>query len=259
MKGTCTALVALVMALTVQAVDEPKAPAPEPPVVFVLGPGQGTATPTLHGCAAHTGGGNIHVTQPTPDTIHVTMTGVAVAGGNPCKGSSASLAFQLAQGFEVAFNDPKVKGAKLVLWARVIGLLRSDHSCRGKKGGTAEICTAAHAAVNCGEVPLVALDLPPRSVADGHNLSVHDRDGPAWAPVVPGRYMLHQAFGIAAEHDKGFFCKSASAEFAPDPALDTEWISKKEPFHGAAKKDFGFQVILKVVPDEAGNGKDEKP
>jgi hypothetical protein len=41
--------------------------------------------------------------------------------------------------------------------------------------------------------------------------------------------------------------KSASAEFAPDPALDPLWISYWEPFHGAGKKDFGFQVILKVA------------
>ena len=29
-------------------------------------------------------------------------------------------------------------------------------------------------------------------------------------------------------------------------ALDPLWISAWEPFHGASKKDFGFQIILKV-------------
>jgi hypothetical protein len=43
--------------------------------------------------------------------------------------------------------------------------------------------------------------------------------------------------------------KGPSAEFAPDPALDPLWISYKEPFHGATKKDFGFQMTLKVVED----------
>jgi hypothetical protein len=42
-------------------------------------------------------------------------------------------------------------------------------------------------------------------------------------------------------------CKAASAEFAPDPALDPLWISSFEPFHGASKKDFGFQVTIKVA------------
>jgi hypothetical protein len=57
-------------------------------------------------------------------------------------------------------------------------------------------------------------------------------------------------------------CKGPSAEFAPDPAIDPLWLSYKEPFHGAAKKDFGFQVILKVAEDtdnaaENGDKKDE--
>jgi hypothetical protein len=87
-------------------------------------------------------------------------------------------------------------------------------------------------------------------VACGENLSVNDREGPATAPIVPGKYTLHQVFGIAASHPRSLkFCKAASAEFAPDPALDPLWISYWEPFHGASKKDFGFQVTLKVAPE----------
>jgi hypothetical protein len=41
----------------------------------------------------------------------------------------------------------------------------------------------------------------------------------------------------------------ALAELTPDPALDALWIRYWEPFHGASKKDFGFQVILKVTAD----------
>ena len=44
-------------------------------------------------------------------------------------------------------------------------------------------------------------------------------------------------------------CKAPSAEFAPDPALNPLWISACEPFRGAAKKDFGFQVTVKVADD----------
>jgi hypothetical protein len=69
-------------------------------------------------------------------------------------------------------------------------------------------------------------------------------------PVVPGKYTLRQFFGVTAAHPRNLWpCKAASAEFAPDPALDPLWISYWEPFHGAAKKDFGFQVILKVAPE----------
>jgi hypothetical protein len=55
---------------------------------------------------------------------------------------------------------------------------------------------------------------------------------------------------VTASHPQCWrLCKAASAEFAPDPGLDPLWISYWEPFHGAAKKDFGFQVTMKVFPD----------
>ena len=55
---------------------------------------------------------------------------------------------------------------------------------------------------------------------------------------------------MQASHPKKLLpCKAASAEFAPDPALDPLWISAFEPFHGAQKKDFGFRVTIKVEPE----------
>ena len=57
-----------------------------------------------------------------------------------------------------------------------------------------------------------------------------------------------KTFTIAARSDCALF-KRPSAEFAPDPALDPLWISYWEPFHGAIKKDFGFQITLRVAPD----------
>ena len=67
---------------------------------------------------------------------------------------------------------------------------------------------------------------------------------------MPGQYVLHQTFVISATHSKSLrLTKAASAEFAPDPALDPLWISYWEPFHGAAKKDFGFQIIIKVASE----------
>ncbi|HXG12408.1 MAG TPA: hypothetical protein VNK04_21810 [Gemmataceae bacterium] len=38
--------------------------------------------------------------------------------------------------------------------------------------------------------------------------------------------------------------------FAP-AALNPAWSSYKEPFYGATKRDFGFQVILKVGPADS--------
>jgi hypothetical protein len=217
----------------------------------------GQAVPLKQGFC-HTGGGNIDVAQPAPDTVVITMTGVAVAGAHPCKASVAAFDFELKQGFEVVFEKASVKAAKVTLEGRVIGLLRSH--CKG--GGTAEESHGS-ATLHGDKTTLVTLSTPEHSVTAGENLSINDRTGPASAAIAAGKYTLHQAFHVAASHPRCILpCKAASAEFAPDPALDSLWISYWEPFHGAQKKDFGFQITLKVaaeeVKDEAA-AKKEKP
>lgn len=215
-----------------------------PSVTITQGSREATATPSRCGLT-HTGGGNIDVAQPSPDTLIVTMSGVAVACGNPCKNSHALLTFALTQCFEVVFEKPDVKRAKLTVEGRIIGLLRSH--CKG--GGSAQEGPGT-AVVSCDAVHLATLALPAHSVAGGENLSVNDRCGPITAPIGPGKYTLVETWTVSAAHPcKLFPCKAASAEFAPDPALDPLWISFWEPFHGANKKDFGFQVILKVTPE----------
>ena len=219
------------------------AAAPEPKAAITLKDRQANATPARQGFT-HTGGGNIDVAQPSSDTIVITMTGIAVAGPHPLKESSASLTFQLDQCLEISLDNPKIKRVKLSLEGRVIGLLRSH-----KGGGTVQH-GPAHAAVTNGGAELLFLDVPGHCVSGGENLSINDRRGPLSASLAAGDYHLHQTFVVSASHPRCVkLHKAASAEFAPDPALDPLWISYWEPFHGAAKKDFGFQVILKVAPD----------
>ena len=67
-------------------------------------------------------------------------------------------------------------------------------------------------------------------------------------PAAASKYTLLQTFHLGA-HSSCCLCKRPSAEFAPDPALDPLWINYFEPFHGVIKKDFGFQVILRVVAE----------
>lgn len=252
MHAAAIALVSIFLPLPATAAAEGREAIPGPAVSLVLGPCQATAMPERVG-AARTGGGNIHVAQPSPDTIAVTMTGAAAARGHPLKWSEASIQFDLAQDFEVVVHAPRVRGLRLILWGRAVGLLRSGPPC-GKGAGRAWISLPGRASVECGPALLLALDMPAREVSGGQNLSVHDRAGPTWVDAAPGKYTLRQSFGIRAAHEKALFGKPAAAEFAPDPALEEEWLGKKEPFHGAAKKEFGFQVILKVVADEEGNG-----
>jgi hypothetical protein len=248
MKTTLSLVAVLGLAAACRAGDVPLPP-PAPAFTIDLGNRQAQAVPTRVGFT-HTGGGNIDVQQPTPDSLVVTMTGVAVAGGHPCKDSLATLAFDLSQEFEITAAKPEFKRAKVTIEARVIGLLRSP-KCGG---GSASITCPAHAFVApagvVGEVPAaVEATLPGRSVAGGESLSVNDKTGPVAAVVPVGKYTLRQAFGVQAAHSKKLLGKAASAEFAPDPALDPLWISAFEPFHGAQKKDFGFQVIVRVAPE----------
>jgi hypothetical protein len=230
-------------------------PAPPAAPTITLHERHGHVTPIRQGFT-HTGAGNIDVAQPTPDTVIVTMTGVTVAGGHPSQDSVATLNFDLEQYLEIAGGDPRAVRLKVTMEARAIGLLRSHAGCRPCKAGkgSAEM-SCAHAALTAmGGGDAIAVTLEPHGVAGGENLSLNDHSGPVEGPIIPGKYILHQKFAITAAHPRSVLpCKAASAEFAPDPALDPLWISYREPFHGAIKKDFGFQVILKIAPDTAAN------
>src|SRR5438034_8304636 len=98
-KTFVASVLALFLSLPLARAQLPAPPAP-PPVSMTLKARHGHVTPIRSGFT-HTGGGNIDVAQPSPDTLIVTMTGVAVAGGHPCKASVATLTFELTQCFEV--------------------------------------------------------------------------------------------------------------------------------------------------------------
>ncbi len=222
--------------------DEPTKVTPGPAVSLNLLTRHSHVTPTRGGFC-HTGGGNIDVQQPAGYTVVITMTGVAVAGAHPCKSSVATMDFDLAQCFEIAFEKPEVKAAKLTIEGRVIGLLRSQAKGNASEGNGC----ATVAGAGC---ETLSLCVPAHAVGCGENLSINDRDGPASVAIKPGKYTLHQTFAVSATHPNSLLPgKAASAEFAPDPALDPLWISYWEPFHGANKKDFGFQITVKVVDD----------
>jgi hypothetical protein len=223
-------------------------------VSIVLGRREAKVTPCRAGCT-HTGGGNVDVQQPAPDTLVVTMTGVAVAYGSPAGSASATLDFNLTQAFEVSFDKPGVKAARMTMEARVIGFLRCH------KLGTAE--ESGSAVVTAPGLTGLAVPVPSHSVAAGESVSINDKEGPVSLVIPAGgqQLCLSQTFRVSATMPKSVLpCKAPSAEFAPDPALDPLWISAKEPFKGAVKKDLGFQVIIKVTPEPVaepanGNGK----
>ena len=214
--------------------------APAPDVSLSLGARTGKVTPLCSG-VTHTGGGNIDVQQPSPDQVVITMSGVAVAYGGPTCSASASQVFDLVQQFDVSFDTPGIKSARLTVEGRLIGLLRSH------KIGSAEVC--AGATVTGGPGSGLTLVMPSHSVAGNESLSVNDKETPLSASVKEGKFTLNQSFKVAAMMPKSILpCKAPSAEFAPDPALDPLWITPNDPFKGAKKADLGFQVTIKVSP-----------
>jgi len=272
MKTLLTALVALVLALPALAQDKEKekdkepvpmpkvepeeeAPlTPRPVIELVIEPGQASATPKRSG-VSYANGGIIDVSQPSPTTIVVTMSGLTATNADLLCKSLAYYHFDLEQCFEVRFNSRKVKGAKLTLEGRVIGLLRTDHEHRvpccleRKKCPTAET-EAATASIGCGSVEIVTLALPARQAGCCEDLSVYNKEGPLVVPVSAGKYTLHQKWGFGTTHPC-FCCRGASAEFAPQPNHYPEvyWFQHFRPFNGLATKDFGFQVTIRVAAD----------
>jgi hypothetical protein len=89
------------------ALAQPATAPPEPKASVAPKDRQALATPSRQGFT-HTGGGNIDVAQPAPDTMVVTLTGIAVAGPHPLKDSTATLTFQLDQWLEIAVDNPKI-------------------------------------------------------------------------------------------------------------------------------------------------------
>jgi hypothetical protein len=228
----------VVQAQVVQA----QAAAPLPGPVITLFERQSQVIPVRKGFQ-HTGGGNIDVARPSADTVIITMTGVAVAGAHPVHKSIAALDFNLVQEVEVALEKPQGRKLSLVVEGRVIGLLRSH-----KGAGSAE--ESGLVSISNGTTGIVTLPAPTHSVGGGDNLSVNDHVGPVTVAIAPGKYNVQQTFHVSVSHPCSLVPhKASSAEFAPDPALDPLWISYFEPFHGASKKDFGYQVVVKVVAE----------
>ena len=192
MKPTLALMGVLCLSMSVIA----QTPTTAPSAKLNLFARQAKATPERVGFT-HTGAGNIDVAQPSPDTIVLTMTGVAVAGGHPCKQSLASIIFDLEQCFEVAYDPKAVKNVRLTLEGRLIGLLRS-HT---KGGGTAEV-SCSHATVTAGGSALLDVTVPGHAVTCGENLSINDRVGPESVAIGQGKYTLHQKFHVSASHPK---------------------------------------------------------
>src|SRR5262249_30351988 len=147
---------------------------------IVLLPGEATAVPSKQG-VAFVNGGIINVSQPNPTTLVVSMTGLTATNADLCRQSIARYSFDLTQSFEVAFNMPRIKSARLTLEGTVIGLLRTSHEPythkMQKKCGTASTDSATASVTVCDGPGVVALALPGRAAGCCEDLSVYNHEG----------------------------------------------------------------------------------
>jgi hypothetical protein len=242
MRKLITAVVTLGLALPLRAAAEEKGP--PPPVSILLRDRHGHVAPA-HAGHVWSGAALIDVQPISPDTVRITMTGGVAAPGHPCHSTQAAMTFDLEQCFEVVFEKPGLKSAKLSVEGRVVGLLRG-----GRQGSASE--SGGCATVLCRDAGLLTLCVPDHAVAGCESLSLNDRAGPTEVPVGPGPHTLHAHWELAAGQPRALIEKAASAEFAPEPALDPLWVGgPRDPFHGAGKKEFGLVFVLRVTEDAA--------
>jgi hypothetical protein len=135
----------------------------------------------------------VDVTQPQPNVLVITLTGVAVAGGVPCEGSAAEIVFDLLQSVEVTGrpNQP----VRLSLDCQLAGMFR------GSRDGAGVATTGdAEAAVGCRGTPVLQAAIPGRTHGGKDTVLVTDRTPVQEALVVPGEYCLSQKFSIRCSH-----------------------------------------------------------
>jgi hypothetical protein len=200
---------------------------------------------------AQTGGGSIVVEQPEPNTVVVTMGGSAVVGSD-CHGSSAGIAFDLAQDLDIVPARRGARPPRVGMVGRVVGTLQvTDPGLCCKPCGSAEQGPAA-ACLVIGEANLLSVSVKSSAVSCGQESSVNFRDGPYEAVGAPGPYHLSGSFRIGVTQGKGVFHRQAAvADFDPAPQLDGFWADALKPFRAVPRRDFGFKVVLRVVEDAA--------
>ena len=209
-----------------------------------LGVAQATGVPGKD-CDGRTGGGNIQVRQPAPDTLIFRMSALAKAGCNPFGPAVANFDFQLSQCFTVVYDGPQPRPAVLQIQGYAFGLLRSP-----KKGSAAlaGACASLKGGDEAGPV-LASFCLPTRAVGPGQNESVYLRSERLCVPAPPGCYTLDQSFHISATGSKyGFPGYGPSADFSLGGEPMAAFGNNRDPFEGVTRRDFGFFVVVKVVP-----------
>jgi hypothetical protein len=234
-------------------VEPQAAPAPGPAYQFLLRSRHAEVTPTRTR-DAQTGGGSIVVEQPEPNTVVVRMSGSAVVGSD-CQGSAAAtMDFNLEQDLDIIPTRQGVRPPRVGLIGRVVGTLLVTNPtapCCNKSCGTAEQGPAS-ACLTLGHANLLEISVKSTAIACGQESSINFREGPVECVTSAGPYRLTGSYRLGVTQGKGVFYRQAAvADFDPAPQLDAFWADALKPFRAVPRKDFGFQVVVRVVEDAA--------
>ena len=222
-------------------------PAPPSPVSYTitLGPRRACAQPST-GKLAVAEGGTVEVETASPDTLSALLSGTTAASAYLGCRSDASMTVDLYQEFEVAASDPSAGLVVFQLDSTLVGALRSKH----KGGARVRTASATISPLGAPCAPL-ALSHPPQAVegTGGRlcNLRLNTIQGP---PMPVGRYVLTARFTIEADA-AGLADGHSAADFAPEVSLADPFARSRDPFQGASKKEFGFDVTIKAVAPAA--------
>ena len=248
------AYAALACLLGADPAPKEKAPAAEKgpavvaaaPVRFVLGPRVSSARSDERGLG-YTGGGAIEVTQPQPDILLITMTGIVMSAGLPCQESFATIAFDLAQELEVLVTDPRVKAVRLIAEAQLTGRMR-----RNRPGaGEALTDTPAGFLVDSPAGPVVDFTFPVQALTEGRDTFINDHYGPVVPFITPGPYKLKARFGIRSSHPwKPGHRNVTEVSFGPPVGRLPEWVGFLDPQREPPRRDLGYRIMLRVEAAE---------
>jgi len=200
---------------------------------------------------AQTGGGSVLVEQPEPNTIVFTMGGSAVVGSE-FHGSTAGITFNLEQDLDIIPTRKGLRSPRLGMIGRVVGTLQVTDAgkccqpCGSADQGPASAC------LSTGGTSFLSVNVPSSAAACGQEISINHQDGPVECKGAVGQYHLNGTFRIGVSQGKGVFNRqSAVADFDPAPQLDAFWSDALRPFRAVPRRDFGFQVVVRVVEDAA--------
>lgn len=223
-----------------------------PPYQIVLRSRHAAVTPQRTQHETQTGGGSILVEQPEPNTIYFNMAGSAVVGSDHHR-TAATLDFQLDQELEIIATRPNVRPPRIGMIGRVVGTLQVTHPGKCCKPCGMADQGPAGASLCLGETELLCVSVPTSGVICGQELSINHQVGPVECVGDVGCYHLNGTFRISATQGQGVFHRQfAVADFDPAPQLDAFWADALKPFRAVPRRDFGFQLVVRVVEDPAG-------